>query len=203
MAAADLARYRELFDLQRAARLGRGRAADGELEDDLLLGHRAGRSAYSRPKAPRADYAELAAWLERYADLPQAARIYKLALARKPAGAAKPRAPEPSPSRRIATGFGSRASPAWRGGDVAGAADRFTRLADDATARSARAARAAFWAARANLRARRPQLVVPLLRIAAEGSDEFYGALAQRMLDDVVDFDRRRAPRASWHARRC
>ena len=72
----------------------------------------------------------------------------------------------------------------------AAAADRFTRLAHDARLDPPAQARAAFWAARANLRARRPQLVVPLLRVAAQGSDEFYGPLAQRMLDDGVAFDR-------------
>ena len=107
----------------------------------------------------------------------------------RPAGAAKPRAPEP-----VADGGGRElwqdGLEAWRAGEAAAAADRFTRLAHDATLDPPTQARATFWAARANLRARRPQLVVPLLRVAAQGSDEFYGPLAQRMLDDGIAFDR-------------
>ena len=188
LAAADLARYRQIFALQRQRDWPRAERLIGELEDDLLLGHVLA-ARYLAPKSPRADYAELAGWLERWADLPQAPRIHKLALGRKPAGAAKPRAPEP-----VADG-GARelwqdGLEAWRAGEPAAAADRFTRLAHDARLDPPAQARAAFWAARANLRARRPQLVVPLLRVAAQGSDEFYGPLAQRMLDDGVAFDR-------------
>ena len=97
LAAADLARYRQIFALQRQRDWPRAERLIGELEDDLLLGHVLA-ARYLAPKSPRADYAELAGWLERWADLPQAPRIHKLALGRKPAGAAKPRAPSPSPT---------------------------------------------------------------------------------------------------------
>ena len=188
VAAADLERYRQIFALQRARDWPSAERLIGELEDDLLLGH-ALAARYLAPKSPRASYAELADWLEHHADLPQAPRIYKLALARKPAGIAKPRAPEAA--REDPAGeLWRRGLEAWREGDVAAAADRFTRLAHDPRADAPSQARAAFWAARANLRARRPQLVVPLLHIAAEGGDAFYGPLAQRMLEDGVDLDR-------------
>ena len=85
--AADLDRYRQIFALQRQRDWSRAERLIGELQDDLLLGHvLAGR--YLGPKSPRAGYGELADWLDRYADLPQASRIYKLALRRKPPGAA-------------------------------------------------------------------------------------------------------------------
>ncbi len=184
--AADLERYRTIFALQRARDWSGAERRIGELQDGVLLGH-ALAARYLAPKSPRAAYAELAGWLERYADLPQAPRIYKLAMARKPAGAAKPRAPEPAAGDG---GGWARGLEAWRAGEVVAAADRFTRLAHDPGLDAPSRARAAFWAARANLRARRPQLVVPLLRIAAEGSDAFYGPLAQRMLEDGVAFDR-------------
>ena len=132
-----------------------------------------------------------------YADLPQAGRVYKLALARKPDGAAKPRAPESQPVS-ASDRLWQQGLAAWRGGDFAGAADQLTRLADDPRLDGPERARAAFWAARANLRAHRARLLVPLLRIAADTADQFYGALAQRMLDDVVDFDRGADMRASW-----
>ena len=196
MATADLARYRELFDLQRRRHWAEAEALMPMLGDNLLLGHLLAQRLLS-PKAPRADYAELAAWLERYADLPQAYRIYKLALARKPHSAAKPRAPEPPPVS-ASDRLWRQGLAAWRGGDFAGAADQLTRLADDPRLDGPERARAAFWAARANLRAHRARLLVPLLRIAADTADQFYGALAQRMLDDVVDFDRGADMRASW-----
>ena len=185
--AADLDRYRRIFALQRDRDWSGAERLIGEIEDDVLLGH-ALAARYLAPRSPRASYAELADWLDRYGDLPQAPRIYKLALSRKPADAAKPRQPTPV-AQDSAAELWRRGLEAWRIGDVA-AADRFTRLAHEPKLDAPTQARAAFWAARANLRTRRPQLVVPLLRIAAESSDAFYGPLAQRMLEDGVAFDR-------------
>ena len=186
--AADLDRYRRIFALQRDRDWSGAERLIGEIEDDVLLGH-ALAARYLAPRSPRASYAELADWLDRYGDLPQAPRIYKLALSRKPADAAKPRQPTPV-AQDSAAELWRRGLEAWRIGDVAAAADRFTRLAHEPKLDAPTQARAAFWAARANLRTRRPQLVVPLLRIAAESSDAFYGPLAQRMLEDGVAFDR-------------
>ena len=193
--AADLARYQDIFARQRARDWAGAERLIGEVEDDVLLGHVLA-ARYLDPKAPRASFAELADWLEHYGDLPQAAKVYKLALARKPAGAAKPRLPE------AAAGDGTRelwrrGLEAWQAGDVALAAERFTRLANDRRADAPTQARAAFWAARANLRAQRFPAVVPLLRQAAESADEFYGPLAQRMLEDAVAFDRAEARAAN------
>lgn len=186
LASADLARYRTLFALQRAGQWADAEALLGALQDDVLLGHVLAERYLDR-KAPRAAFAELAGWLQLYGDLPQAMRIYKLALARKPAGAPKPSQPESGPAssaeRLWAGGLG-----AWRRGDFAQAADQLTRLADAAGLDDPDQARAAFWAARANLRAHRPRLVVPLLRVAAGTGDTFYGPLAQQMLEDSVDF---------------
>ncbi|MGE3295133.1 MAG: lytic transglycosylase domain-containing protein, partial [Geminicoccaceae bacterium] len=189
--AADLARYRALFALQREGRWAEAEALLGTLDDDLLLGHVLAER-YLAKQAPRADYAELSGWLELYADLPQAQHIYKLALARKPTGAAKPPAPEGLPASR-ADRLWDDGLAAWRAADFGLAADRLTRLADDARLDDPERARAAFWAARANLRAQRPRLVVPLLRVAGDTADAFYGPLAQRMLEDVVDYDRAEA----------
>ena len=188
IAAADLERYRKIFALLRQRDWTRAERLIGDLEDDLLLGYVLA-ARYLTPKSPRVSYAELSAWLRSYADLPQAPQIHKLALGRKPTGVAKPRPPEPVDADGAREQW-QRGLEAWRAGETAAAADRFTRLAHDARLDPPEVARAAFWAARANLRARRPQLVVPLLRVAAQGSDEFYGPLAQRMLDDGVAFDR-------------
>ena len=183
--AADLARYRALFALQHEGRWAEAEALMGTLADELLLGHVLAER-YLAKAAPRAGFAELSGWLDSYADLPQAGRIHKLALARKPAGSPRPRAPEPLP------GGGDRlwddGLEAWRAADYPRAADRLTHLAGDAHLDDPERARAAFWAARANLRAHRPRLVVPMLQVAARTADAFYGPLAQRMLEDVVDY---------------
>ena len=183
---ADIGRYRTLFALQRAGQWAEAEALIGALTDDVLLGHVLAERYLDR-KAPRAAFAELAGWLELHGDLPQATRIYKLALARKPAGAPAPRQPERAPASS-AERLWTDGLAAWRQGDLAQAADRLTRLADQAGLDDPERARAAFWAARANLRAHRPRLVVPLLRVAAGTGDAFYGPLAQQMLEDSVDF---------------
>jgi soluble lytic murein transglycosylase-like protein len=46
------------------------------------------------PSGPKVAYEELSAWLDRYADLPGADRVYNLARKRKPADALEPQAPK-------------------------------------------------------------------------------------------------------------
>ena len=197
---ADIVRYRQIFALAARGRLGRGRPSDRpSWTTTLLLGHVLA-DRYLHPTAYRSSYVELTAWLERYADLPQAAQIYRLAIGRKPAGAKKPPAPvEAAGIGGAQAGDGAgrpgarelwrKGVAAWRAGDAENAAESFTRLADDESLDGEDLARAAFWAARADLRARRPQFVARFLRMAARSSDEFYGLLAQKTLDERIDFD--------------
>ncbi len=75
--------YREIFELQKA---GKWRKADkkiAQLGDQRLMGHVLAQR-YLHPTAYRSKYKELSAWLKDYADHPQARRIYKLALKRRP-----------------------------------------------------------------------------------------------------------------------
>ncbi|NJO37667.1 MAG: lytic transglycosylase domain-containing protein [Rhizobiales bacterium] len=84
--------YREVFDLQEE---GAWKAADAllaRLTDDTLLGH-VQHQRYMHPTAYRSTYQELAAWLQAYGDHPDAERVYKLALKRRPHGAAAPAKP--------------------------------------------------------------------------------------------------------------
>jgi soluble lytic murein transglycosylase-like protein len=203
LAFGDIVRYRQIFALQREGRWDEVDRMVNELGDDLLLGHVLAER-YLHPTAYRSSYDELRAWLDRYADLPQASRVHKLALHRKPAGARPPRKPASGylggADQDITATDGERPGPrelwrkglaAWRAGSAERAAQHFTRLAIDERLDGEELARAAFWAARANLRARQPQNVVRFLRQAARGSDEFYGLLAQKMLDESIAFD--------WH----
>lgn len=88
----DARAYREAFA---ATQRGDFDAADEALSrarDRSLTGH----VAFMRlmhPTAYKAEYDELVAWLKDYGDHPGAERIYALALKRKPAGVADPKAP--------------------------------------------------------------------------------------------------------------
>ncbi len=92
LSGADIECYREIFALQDAGAWDEADALIARLEDDLLLGHLLAQR-YLHPTHYRSKYRELAEWLERYADHPDAQRIYRLALTRKPSSAAQPRRP--------------------------------------------------------------------------------------------------------------
>jgi soluble lytic murein transglycosylase-like protein len=94
LARGDVRRYRQIFELQAAGDLDAADRLIAGLGNPLLLGHVLWQR-YLHPTAHRSTYAELEAWLERYADHPGADRIHQLALRRQPAGAAPPAAPVP------------------------------------------------------------------------------------------------------------
>jgi soluble lytic murein transglycosylase-like protein len=84
--------YREIIALQEEGRWDAADALIDRLRDPLLLGH-VQWQRYMHPDAYRSTYEELRAWLEAYADHPGADRVYRLALARRPAGAPAPAEP--------------------------------------------------------------------------------------------------------------
>lgn len=91
LAETDIALYAEIFALERKGRFDRADELIGKIADRRLLGHvMAERFLGPHYRAP---WAELAAWLRRYADHPQAERIYALALKRRPDGAPPPPPP--------------------------------------------------------------------------------------------------------------
>ena len=88
----DATRYARIFALQTG---GKWRAADREikrLEDRILLGHVLAQR-YLHPTRYRSRFRELRAWLKLYHDHPDARRIYRLALKRKPRRARRPHPP--------------------------------------------------------------------------------------------------------------
>jgi len=88
----DAKAYREAFA---ASARGDFDAADASLDrvkDRSLVGHVA-LQKLMHPSAYKADFDELVAWLKAYGDHPGAERVWALALKRKPAGAADPKAP--------------------------------------------------------------------------------------------------------------
>jgi len=88
----DESLYREIFALQEQGRWQAADARIARLTDRRLLGHVMAQR-YLHPTAYRSKYGELKEWLAHYADHPEAKRIYKLALKRRPANAERPRKP--------------------------------------------------------------------------------------------------------------
>lgn len=92
LSAADVRRYQNIFAMQIDGHWERADRLIGQLEDELLHGHVLAQR-YLHPTRYRSRYQELALWLERYSDHPDADRIYRLALKRKPNNVASPHRP--------------------------------------------------------------------------------------------------------------
>lgn len=88
----DARAWREAFAAVARGDFEAADAAAARAKDQTLAGHLA-LQKLMHPTAYRAGYDELVAWLKKYGDLPGAERIYALAVKRKPAGAADPKAP--------------------------------------------------------------------------------------------------------------
>lgn len=87
---ADL--YRRIFAGQEDGRWQEADRLVAELTDKRLLGHVLAQR-YLHPTAYRSKYSELKAWMDSYADHPEAKRIYSLALKRRPANYRRPQPP--------------------------------------------------------------------------------------------------------------
>jgi soluble lytic murein transglycosylase len=271
---ADAALYRQIFAAQENGSWRRADRLIKKLSNRLLLGH-VQAQRYLHRTHYRSRYPELAAWLKDYADHPDARRIYKLALSRKPRRYRAPRRPV-LPKRTIYSESGNggivrsgqrglrysrtakrlhsqvrrlvrrqrltsaenlikqrrfrrlgqahvdiarmRIGSGWfylgedrkafntaskaahrsgiyyplghwyaglasyRSGRYVNAADHFQAMAATGGLSRWSQSAAAFWAARANLVARRPDRVSRWLRLAASHPRTFYGLLARRML---------------------
>ncbi len=88
----DAGLYRRIFKLQREADWQAADRLIEQLDDPILMGHVLAER-YLHPTDWHSSFDELSGWLVRYADHPQAQRIYQLALARQPAGADTPAEP--------------------------------------------------------------------------------------------------------------
>src|SRR5665213_4166340 len=210
LATADAERYRLIFLLEGS---GQWEAADREingLKDRLLLGHVLALR-YLHPRY-RVTYDELAHWLDSYADQPDAKAIYALAQKRAPTAAAEPVKPVagtlvpqsmeedfgPRPLSRAEGGNGGepdahwqKGLAAWREGRFDEAATHFEALAKTPGQSPWTVSAGAFWAARAELKNRRPEHVAYWLGIAAERPHTFYGLIARKLLgvDALFNFD--------------
>jgi len=191
----DANRYRQIFDLQRQARFHEAELVIDWLNDHRLVGHVLAQRYLSARYT--ASYRELSSWLARYGDHPEALRLYKLALKRRPAGAALPAKPEIDVFRGGTPDGGAVASDphwqtglaAWRQGNLAHAANEFEQAAAAKDGGDWNNSAAAYWAARAHLKNREPAKVSLWLRQAAQYSRTFYGQLARRALGLDAEFN--------------
>lgn len=193
----DILRYREAFALQARGRIEEADAKLAELSSRILLGHVLAERYLGQYY--KASYQELVSWLESYSDLPQANRIYRLALSKRPAHAKLPPNPEEEAESEEQPWSADLVGPprkqfeaalqAWRRRDFERAAGILGELANREGASEEEVTTAAFWAARANLAAGRPQLVGRYLRLAAHSSRSFYGLLARTVLGQPMSWN--------------
>ena len=88
----DATLYRKIFDVQERGDWKQADRLIKQLSDRMLMGHVLAQR-YLHPTKYRSKYKELKAWMGDYADHPDAPRLYKLALRRKPANWKSPKRP--------------------------------------------------------------------------------------------------------------
>lgn len=212
---ADTARYAAAFAAAAGGDAPGAETALTGLADPSLIASVRAVEYLNAPTPPA--YEALSAWLAANASLPDAARIYSLALKIKPAGArltapalpliALPPAPVPVSRRSLAarqayfSGDVAQAGPlaeadgdrwiaglaAWRQGRFADATEEFAALARDTSAGDEARAGADFWAARAAKAGGLDRDAREWLRAAASAPNTFYGLIARRRLDLADD----------------
>lgn len=169
-------------------------AADAQmrgLKDDTLMGALLAQRYLHEGYASR--YDELAAWLRRYRDMPEAARIHALAVRKSPVSAS---VPEVVHARAVLRGYGNRDGmrgesmpPRFKDGLNAWAAGHYAQAAiafNDVAAHSDRLsgwnqATAHFWAYRASDKLNQSSQAKVHLAKAAAHPFTFYGLLAEEI----------------------
>jgi soluble lytic murein transglycosylase len=207
----DRLSYTNAYDALRRGDLDAARASARQADDHVLLG----QVEFERLFHPDyvSSFEELSAWLEDYADLPEAPRVYALALRRRPDGADEPRRPRRVDGRTwesLTEAEGAKAAriafnddelsrayttgisigdwwvvglSAWRMGDFGASFTAFERVAWDPTEDAWVRAGAAFWAARAAARSGQQDQIDTLLHLSASWPATFYGQIALYQLD--------------------
>lgn len=99
MSREDTELYQKIFALQKEGKIDDANKLIRKLDDDRLYGYVL-QQRYLHPTAYSSKFSELTEWLEKYADLPGAHRIYDLAERKRPAGN-NTRLPEPDTKIRI------------------------------------------------------------------------------------------------------
>lgn len=100
LSGADRELYLKIFAAEKRGQWDKADRLIGQLADTRLMGYVL-FERYLHPRY-RSSYAELRAWMAEYSDLPDASRIYKLALRKKTRKAAAPQRPQVRRFRQIA-----------------------------------------------------------------------------------------------------
>lgn len=202
----DIELYRAVFNAQDKADWASADAALARIHNKVLLGHVQAQRYLNRRYT--SSPAELAEWLNRYSDLPQAADIYALAMAKAPD--LKDRL-QPVRRQQELAGYGddnglaaaaARDSDnaytttwqlglaAWRNGHKQEAARLFSALAAHEEKISAwTASGAAYWAYRAYDALGHGAEANRYLQMAANAPRSFYGILARKQLGRRLELD--------------
>jgi soluble lytic murein transglycosylase len=90
----DIALYQKIFALQESGRWKKADKLIKQVSDDILMGH-VQFQRYMHPTKYRSKYTELRRWMADYADHPEAKRVYRLAMHRKPRKSRAPAKPTP------------------------------------------------------------------------------------------------------------
>ena len=88
----DIENYRNISTLQENCRWKSANKYIFKLKNKILMGHVLAQR-YLHPNCYRSKYLELYYWLKKYNDLPQAKKIYRLAIKRMPKGYKGPNKP--------------------------------------------------------------------------------------------------------------
>ena len=94
LSADDIALYQQIFAVQESGDWQQADKLIGKIDNDVLMGH-VRFQRYMHPTKYRSKFHELRDWMADYADHPDAKRIYRLAMRRKPSNARAPKSPEP------------------------------------------------------------------------------------------------------------
>jgi soluble lytic murein transglycosylase-like protein len=185
-------RYREIFHAQARGDFNTADDLISQLTDQSLLGdvladRYLSPSYRSKPK-------ELADWLKQYNNLAEASDIYTLAQKKGAGNVAKPKLANVvrmgSPDESVIDNDAEWAAglDAWRNRNYGAAATHFAASYDKVSDPWNKSA-AAYWASRAELRAKQPTKVSAWLVKAAKQPRTFYGQLAMHALGADNDFD--------------
>lgn len=98
----DAALYQEIFELQEEGDWPAADAKIKDVENDVLMGY-VKRQRLMHPTDYRSGFRELKAWMAYYADHPNADKVYRLAMKRRPKRASAPVRPRPRKWRATPT----------------------------------------------------------------------------------------------------
>ena len=88
----DTILYQQIFILQKDCKFKKADKKIFKIKNTILMGHVLAQR-YLHPDCYRSQFLELSSWMKLYNDMPQAKRIYRLAIRRMPEGYKRPPAP--------------------------------------------------------------------------------------------------------------